>query len=142
MNLGSNSNSTTTHPSGPSLPPDLNELFNTQVDHIRKLEEQIYSRDKALEGLLSQVTHLHVQNQALTSSAKSKATESKKPGASKKSYNKEKQPRSSTASGGSNKISIKKIRKKRSKKQTSPIKKQNPHQQTIDEMPEGFEPTK
>ncbi|MBW0483940.1 hypothetical protein O181_023655 [Austropuccinia psidii MF-1] len=123
MNLGSNSNSTTTHPSGPSLPLDLNELFNTQANHIRKLEEQVYSCDKALEVLLSQVNHLHIQNQALTSSAKSKATESKNPGASKKSYNKANQPRSSTASGGSSKISIKNIRKKCSKKQTSPIKK-------------------
>ncbi|MBW0585766.1 hypothetical protein O181_125481 [Austropuccinia psidii MF-1] len=116
MNSGSKSNSTTTHSSGPSLPPDLNELFNTQVDHIRKLEEQVYSRDQELEGLLSQVTHLHVQKQALTSSEKSKTTESKNPGASKKSYNEENQPRSSTASGGSNEISIKKIRKKCSKK--------------------------
>ncbi|MBW0460808.1 hypothetical protein O181_000523 [Austropuccinia psidii MF-1] len=111
MNFGSNSNSTTTHPPGPSLPPDLNELFNTQANNIRKVEEQVYSLDQELEGLLSQVTHLHVQNQALTSSAKSKATELENTGASKKSYNKANQPRSSKASAGSNKNSIKKIRK-------------------------------
>ncbi|MBW0502372.1 hypothetical protein O181_042087 [Austropuccinia psidii MF-1] len=78
MNLGSHSNSATHHPS-PSLPPDLNELFNIQANHIRNLEEQVNARDRALEGLLSQVTNLNIQNQALTSSAKTQEKEKKTP---------------------------------------------------------------
>ncbi|MBW0542976.1 hypothetical protein O181_082691 [Austropuccinia psidii MF-1] len=93
MNFGPDSNSTTTHLSGPSLPPDLNKMSNIQSNHIRNLEEQVYSCDQALEGLFSQVTHLHVQNQALTSSEKTKATESKNTVTSKKSYNKGNRPR-------------------------------------------------
>ncbi|MBW0579152.1 hypothetical protein O181_118867 [Austropuccinia psidii MF-1] len=98
MSLGCHSNSATNHPS-PSLPPDLQELFNIQANHIRDLEEQVNARDRALEGLLSQVTNLNIQNQALMSSEKAKEKEKNHTLSKKKSFNKTNQPISSKASG-------------------------------------------
>ncbi|MBW0470695.1 hypothetical protein O181_010410 [Austropuccinia psidii MF-1] len=122
MNLGSHSSSATNHPS-PSLPPDLTKLFNIQANHIRNLKEQVNTRDRALEGLLSQVTNLNIQNQALMSSAKTKEKEKKHTLSTKKSFNKTNQPISSKASGCLKKHSIKEIRKKHSKKKHSTKKR-------------------
>ncbi|MBW0539276.1 hypothetical protein O181_078991 [Austropuccinia psidii MF-1] len=119
MNLGSHSTSATNHPS-PSLPSDLNKLFNIQANHIRYLEEQVNACDQELEGLLSQVANLNIQNEALTSSAKTKEKEKKNTLSTKKSFNKTNQPISSKASGFLKKHSIKEIRKNILQKSAKP----------------------
>ncbi|MBW0568142.1 hypothetical protein O181_107857, partial [Austropuccinia psidii MF-1] len=135
-------NNMSPHPSGPSFPNNLEEIFNSQTEHIRHLQDQIHSCDKALEGLLFQVNNLHVQNQGLTTLAKLKNKETKQRSSSKKGLKKPNQQTVNEISGGSKKSATNRRSKKHTKKPSFPIKKENPHQLTTQEMPEGFEPTK
>ncbi|MBW0471489.1 hypothetical protein O181_011204 [Austropuccinia psidii MF-1] len=135
-------NNMSPHPSGPSFPNNLNKIFNAQTEHIRQLQDQINSRDKALEGLLLQVNNLHVQNQGLTTLAKLKNQETKQHSSSKKGLKKPKQQTVNKISGGSKKLATNRRSTKHTKNPSSPIKKKNPHHLTTKEIPDGFEPTK
>ncbi|MBW0503895.1 hypothetical protein O181_043610 [Austropuccinia psidii MF-1] len=123
MSFG-NHNNMSPHPSGPSISNNLKEIFNSQTEHIRQLQDQIHSCDKALEGLLFQVNNLHAQNQGLTTLAKLKNKETKQDSSSQKDLKKPNQQTVNEISGGSKKSATNRS-KKHTKKPSSPIRSLN-----------------
>ncbi|MBW0558168.1 hypothetical protein O181_097883 [Austropuccinia psidii MF-1] len=80
-------NKSSPHPSGSAVISDANDLLNAQVQKIRELKEQIQFCDHSLEGILSQVNNLHLQNQLLALSTNSKGKKTKHTLTQKKSFN-------------------------------------------------------
>ncbi|MBW0592884.1 hypothetical protein O181_132599, partial [Austropuccinia psidii MF-1] len=138
MNFGHH-NKSSPYPSGSSVIPNANDILNAQVQKIRELEEQIQSRDHALEGLLSQVNNLHLQNQLLASSTNSKGKKTKHTLTQKKSFNGKSNQNSGIICNQKSKLEY--IKRAKNKSQKSP-KKRSPHQLTTQEIPEEFQPVK
>ncbi|MBW0565965.1 hypothetical protein O181_105680 [Austropuccinia psidii MF-1] len=132
-------NKSSPHPSGSAVISGANDLLNAQVQKIRELEEQIQFRDHSLEGILSQVNNLHLQNQLLSLSTNSKGKKTKHTLTQKKSFNRKSNQNAGMICNQKSKLEyIKKAKKKSQKSQ----KKPSPHQLTTQEVPEEFQPVK
>ncbi|MBW0542805.1 hypothetical protein O181_082520 [Austropuccinia psidii MF-1] len=131
---------------GSSSEDRLTQLINDQSNTIQQLQEQISSRDQALQSLLIKVNNLHVEpNNHTPKSTKHKGKSSEKNLQRRKSFNgtKKKQEKKSLAQDSSN---VKSKSKARKRSISTPIStestKCNPNQLMMKDTPEGFDPTK